>query len=289
MKSLFKIITLSTAILGAGLLINDQADASSITKSDIKAQVNDTLLPPNEVRTVWVDKKHLFVPIRPLAEEAGYGLDWYNEGEQSVVTFTYEKNKVVVKTGDSTAMVNGKPVQMENAPFKINGTTYVPLRFIGESLGHLIQWDGKNGIAILSTDGKFHAPAWYRPPAAVELGNKIVNTAKKYLGVPYVYGGSTPSGFDCSGFINYVFNQYDIDLPRTAADMYKVGKPVKKGELQPGDLVFFKAGSKVSHAGIYIGNNQYIDAASGSRMKVSYTDLNSSWSKKYYVGAKRVL
>jgi peptidoglycan DL-endopeptidase LytE len=288
MKSIFKIITLSTAILGAGLLINDQAEASTITKSDIKTQVNDTLLPPNEVRTVWVDKEHLFVPIRPLAEEAGYGLDWYNEGEQSVVTFTYENNKVVVKTGDSTAMVNGTPVQMENAPFKVNGTTYVPLRFIGESLGHLIQWDKENGIAILATDGKFHSPAWYRPPTSSELASQIIGTAKQYLGVPYVYGGSTPSGFDCSGFLMYVFAQYGIDLPRSAAGMYTVGTPVK-GELLPGDLVFFKDGPKVSHVGMYIGNNQYIDAASGSRMRVTYTDMNSSWSKKHYVGAKRVL
>jgi len=289
LKSLIKVIALSTAILGAGLLINDQAQAQTqdIMDSNIKTQVNDKLLPPNEVRSVWVDRESLFVPIRPLAEEAGYTLDWYNEGGQSVVTFTYESNKVVVRTGDATAMVNGVPVQMSKAPFKINGYTYVPLRFIGESLGHLIQWDSQNGIAILSTDGVFHAPAWYRPDEGTELANKIIQTAKQYLGVRYVYGGSTPSGFDCSGFLQYVFNKYGINLPRTAAEMYTAGTRVT-GNLQPGDLVFFKEGSKVSHVGMYIGEGQYIDAASGSRMRVSLSDLNGSWSQRYYVGAKRV-
>src|SRR5262249_35296103 len=105
----------------------------------------------------------------------------------------------------------------------------------------------------------------------------------------YVYGGSSPStGFDCSGFVGYIYKQlFDMDLPRSAADMYTAG--VKVSKLEPGDLVFFKEGSRVSHVGIYIGDGTYIDAASGSRMKVSYSSLSSSWSSKYYVGAKRVL
>lgn len=288
MKSIFKIITLSTAILGAGLLINGQAEASSITKSDVITQVNDTVIPASEVQSVWVDKESLFVPIRPLSEKAGYGLDWYNEGGESVVTFTHGDNIVTVKTNDHTATVNGKPVKMDKAPFKVEGYTYVPLRFIGESLGHLIQWDQSNGLAILATDGKFHAPAYYRY-AAAELSNQIIETAKLYLGVPYVYGGTTPSGFDCSGFLQYVFNQYGIDLPRTAADMYASAGTHVKGNLERGDLVFFKQGSKVSHVGMYIGNNQYIDASSGSRMRVTFSDLGSSWSMNYYIGAKRVL
>lgn len=290
MKTFFKIITLSGALFGAGLLLgNDtQASTSNIFPTEVKAQVNDSLVPFQDAQPVMVDNEVLFVPIRPLAQEAGYDLEWELNDDQAIVTFTYEGKSVTVKTGDNTAMIDGTPVHLEIAPFKSDGYTYVPFRFIAEAFGHIVQWDDENLIAILGEDGQYHAPAWYRPAPASELSSQIIETAKKYLGVKYVYGGSSPSsGFDCSGFIQYVFKQYGIDLPRTAAGMYQAGTHTDHPE--PGDLVFFKEGKKVSHVGIYVGKNQYIDAASGKRMKVTYSSLSSSWSKKYYIGAKKVL
>ena len=111
-----------------------------------------------------------------------------------------------------------------------------------------------------------------------------------YIGVPYVFGGTTPKGFDCSGFIRYVLGKVGIDLPRTSSDQYKTGKSVSKADLQPGDLVFFektynKAG--VTHSGIYIGNNNFISATSSKGIKID--SLSSTyWGPKYY-GAKRVI
>ena len=116
----------------------------------------------------------------------------------------------------------------------------------------------------------------------------IIATAKQYIGVPYVWGGSSPSGFDCSGFVQYVFGKHGITLPRTSREQSNVGTWVSKSNLQPGDLVFYNtSGSGVSHLGIYIGNGQFIHASTSKGVMISEMS-NSYWSARYY-GARRVL
>jgi peptidoglycan DL-endopeptidase CwlO len=88
--------------------------------------------------------------------------------------------------------------------------------------------------------------------------NSVIATAKQYLGVPYVWGGSTPSGFDCSGFVSYVYRSVGISLPRTSRAQQNVGTRISLSQVQPGDLVF--RGSPAYHVGIYIGGGQYIHA-----------------------------
>lgn len=88
--------------------------------------------------------------------------------------------------------------------------------------------------------------------------NAVIANAKQYLGVPYVWGGSTPSGFDCSGFVSYVYRSVGISLPRTSSAQQNVGTRISLNQLQPGDLVF--RGSPAYHVGIYIGGGQYIHA-----------------------------
>ncbi|SHI52177.1 Cell wall-associated hydrolase, NlpC family [Desulfosporosinus lacus DSM 15449] len=120
-----------------------------------------------------------------------------------------------------------------------------------------------------------------------EKTNQIISTAKSFLGVPYKWGGTTPSGFDCSGFTRYVFASQNISLPRVSIDQYAVGTPVAFNNLIPGDLVFFNlvSGKQVSHVGIYIGDNQFISATSSKGIAIySFTPY---WANAY-VGAKRI-
>lgn len=122
-----------------------------------------------------------------------------------------------------------------------------------------------------------------------DFGNLVVTTAQKYLGVPYVWGGKSPSGFDCSGFVYYVFNQAGYPLSRSMTYQYKAGTPVSKDELQPGDIVFFQNTytTGMSHVGIYTGNGMFIHAPSTGKT-VSYADLNSSYYVNHWYGAVRI-
>lgn len=122
-----------------------------------------------------------------------------------------------------------------------------------------------------------------------EKVNAIISTAKKYMDVPYLWGGTSPAtGFDCSGYVQYVFAKNGISLPRVSRDQYTVGTPVAFNNLQPGDLVFFSMAKNgyVDHDGIYIGNGQFINSSSSKGVTVY--NLGPYW-KSVYVGAKRVL
>lgn len=116
----------------------------------------------------------------------------------------------------------------------------------------------------------------------------VIRTAKSLIGVPYVWGGTTPAGFDCSGFSQYVLAKNGISVPRTAAEQYKSGISVSRSSLRVGDLVFFttyKPGP--SHLGFYIGDGKFIHASSSKGVTIS--SLGSSYYSSRYIGARRVI
>ena len=125
--------------------------------------------------------------------------------------------------------------------------------------------------------------------AAKATGAQILAEAQKYLGTPYVYGGASPSGFDCSGFVYYVLKQLGYSPYRTPADQINMGTSVAKSDLKPGDIVFFANtyASGISHVGIYAGNGQFIHSPN-SQSTVSYSDLTTGYWSNHYYGARRM-
>ena len=172
--------------------------------------------------------------------------------------------------GNTIGYIRSDYMKLTQIPYENQDSTNTPLFFVGgKSTGvtpsaSALQQSGTSASAILAT-------------------------AKTYLGTPYLWGGSTPSGFDCSGFVQYVFAKHGISLPRTSSQQWSVGTSVSKSNLQPGDLVFFANTytSGVSHLGIYMGSGQFIHASSSKGVIISELS-NSYWSSHYY-GAKRIL
>lgn len=117
---------------------------------------------------------------------------------------------------------------------------------------------------------------------------ELLAQAKSYMGVPYVWGGTSPDGFDCSGYVQYVYGQVGIDLPRTADVQFNAGDKVDLGEEAPGDMVFFETYAPgASHVGIYLGDGEFIHASSSGCVRIS--SLEEDYFKARYLGAKRVL
>ena len=123
------------------------------------------------------------------------------------------------------------------------------------------------------------------------LRNEIVETARRFIGLPYQWGGSSPDdGFDCSGLTMAVYRINGLNLPRMSTEQYRVGIPIKKGQLKSGDLVFFATsrGKRVSHVGIYTGDNKFIHAP-GKGRRICAASLSKKYFKTRYAGARTYL
>lgn len=131
---------------------------------------------------------------------------------------------------------------------------------------------------------------WYGDTKGSGTGQDIVNYAKNFLGVNYVYGGTSPSGFDCSGLVYYCYKHFGYTVNRTAAGLVYSGTPVSASALKPGDVLLFTSidGSYVGHTGIYIGGGQFIQAPhTGDVVKIS--SLSEAYYTEHYWGARRII
>ena len=128
-------------------------------------------------------------------------------------------------------------------------------------------------------------------PSTVSAGKSrrenLVNTAKSFIGTKYVRGGKSASGFDCSGFVVYVYGQYNIKLPATSERQYLAGKPVPLRDALAGDIVCFKIhGNKISHVGIYLGDSKFIHApVPGKSVKIESIDMEY-WKKRFFAAVR---
>jgi cell wall-associated NlpC family hydrolase len=292
LKSFAKRIVLSCALVCGSLAVAAAAPTYASAASIVKVQINDELVQFPDAQPFIDSSSNLQVPLRFLSEKLGYKVDWSMEGDTQVnVKLTSNQNSIMLSTGASQVIVNGAPKSLQGSAAFVEGRAFVPLRFISETFGSEIKWDASNQVAIIKADGKDHKSAYIAPPppppappiVIPSITDQIAQIANGYIGVPYVWGGTTPKGFDCSGFVQYVFASKGIDLPRTSSQMFSSGTAVK--ELKTGDLVFFANGS-ISHVGIYLGNGNFISATNHG-VKVE-TLWGGYWGGRY-VGAKRIV
>lgn len=121
-------------------------------------------------------------------------------------------------------------------------------------------------------------------PAESSRGQTVAALAKRHVGAPYRWGGSSPSGFDCSGLVRYVYAQVGVSLPHNAAQQFRLGTPVTRDSLEPGDLVFF---DRLRHNGIYVGDGRFIHARQTGR-GVNIARLDDGWYASHWAGARRL-
>ena len=116
----------------------------------------------------------------------------------------------------------------------------------------------------------------------------VIATAKKYIGTPYQFGGTTPKAFDCSGYLQYVFQENGMTLPRTADEQFKLGKSAKTAELEEGDLVFFETYEPgASHCGIYLGGGKFIHASTSKGVRID--ELAGDYWNTHFYGGKHIV
>ena len=131
-------------------------------------------------------------------------------------------------------------------------------------------------------DPRDYATPVVEPPAP-DRGATVARIAIGYLGVPYVWSGSSPSGFDCSGLVAYVYSRVGISIPHNAAQQFRYGMPVPRSQLAAGDLVFF---DRLRHEGIYLGDGRFVHATSPGGVKIAR--LDEEWFRQRWVGARRL-
>ena len=178
-----------------------------------------------------------------------------------------------------------------------NGATVTILS--SENGWYKATYNGKTGYIsadyVTVTSGQASDSAVSKPSNSVSYNGTsakrkaVIEYAAQFLGTPYVYGGSTPSGFDCSGFTSYVFKNTVGSIPRVAQSQFDATTRVSREELLPGDLVFFgSSASSISHVGIYVGDDQFIHSPHTGDV-VKYDSLNSSYYSSRFQGGGRVI
>ncbi|MCQ6279270.1 LysM peptidoglycan-binding domain-containing protein [Bacillus sp. EB600] len=187
-------------------------------------------------------------------------------------------------TENKTAPVASQPTENKTAPVASQPTENQTAPVASQPEGN--QAASPASQPAVQPEAPTASPAAEKP-AAIAASNvqAIIAEAKKYMGTPYRWGGNTPSGFDCSGFVKYVFDKFGVSLPRTTSEQWGATTPVNSPSI--GDLVFFETYQPgPSHVGIYLGNNQFI-SATDSGVKIS--NMASSYWGPRYLGARKTL
>ncbi|GKU82767.1 C40 family peptidase [Niallia sp. NCCP-28] len=251
-----QLLTIATA---TGILFTAFQSNASAHEKNYKVKSGDSLWKISQTNNLTVDK---------LKEYNGLTTDTIKVGQN--LSLLPVHTHYTVQSGDSLSKIA-----------KAKNTTVAKLKEINGLKSDLIKVGQSLMIPSTKTSSSTGSSTSSTSSNTAKV-NAVVAEAKKYIGVPYAWGGSTPSGFDCSGYVNYVFNKVGISIPRTVATIWNATKTVSAPKV--GDFVFYETGTGPSHLGIYIGNNEFIHA--GSSTGVTITSMSNSYWSSRYLGAK---
>ena len=232
--------------------------------------------------------------------------EWYYinySGAKGYVSAEYLKDELTKENFSATGTVVGDDVYLRTGPSTDNSpiTTYstgATMSVIGINEGwYKVRVDGYTGymrsdyMEITGGYNTSRSSGSKTQVAASKTGNELVDFALQYLGYSYKYGGKSPStGFDCSGFVSYVFSNFGVNLTRSSSCQYKNdGVSISKDELAPGDLVFFSNSSTsgVGHVGIYMGDSEFVHSST-TNVGVVVSRIDSTYYTRHWIGAKRI-
>ncbi len=158
--------------------------------------------------------------------------------------------------------------------------------YVPRVLGYFQEYGGGSATTAAAGDLAALNFTGARPLAPQGTGGKVATSGLQFLGTPYVWGGTTPAGFDCSGLAQYLYTNAGVPIPRTSEEQFKAGTPVATNQLRPGDLVFFRKNGDVHHVGIYLGSGRFLQAPhTGDVVKIS--SLTDPAYASEYCGARR--
>jgi peptidoglycan DL-endopeptidase LytE len=264
---------LMTAAMATGLILTAFGASASADGNTYTVQSGDTLWKISQTNHVTVDQLKTW---NQLTSDTIY----VNQN-LLIVTLTASAPTPAVTTA-ATVSYTVKAGDTLYAIAKSYGTTVTDIKSRNGLTADLIQIGQQ--LKISTTLATTTAPVVTVP--SVSKAQAVIDEAKKYIGVPYLWGGSTPAGFDCSGLVNYVFNKVGVSVPRTVVTLWAAEKPVSAPN--PGDLVFFDINQTgtATHVGIYTGDNKFIHAGSSG---VTISDMTLTYWKIRYMGAKTAL
>lgn len=209
----------------------------------------------------------------------------YTHQIAAVLLFTFFSTLFIPVAPAQAAQVTSPTTSTQNSSGGSSGFINILLALL---LGKFLGTSNSSNTSTDTISSVLGAAAGSKTTGAASTkGADIVNNAQKYMGVPYVWGGATPAGWDCSGFTQYVMKESGITIPRTAAEQFGKGVAVNKNDLQVGDMVFFttyKPGA--SHVGFYLGDNKFIHASSAAK-EVTINSLTETYYAEHYIGARR--
>lgn len=267
---------LGTSVQGAYQYGDAGNEILSIQKKLIAAGYKARETSEYDANTKWAVR--LFQKDNGLTVDGILGAETYKKlmGKPlPMVTKTVSKKKAISEK-DAVVLARANSSRQEESPA------------ITSTLKHKLSKTSAPGGLTFKKKGKSYKGLDIGHQPVSSNVKEVLTYANTFTGVPYKFGGTTPAGFDCSGYIRYVFQKIGFDMPRQADEQYTVGKKVEKSNLQPGDLVFFETYEPgISHSGIYIGDGQFISATSSSGVAVA--DIDDSYWGPRYRGAKRVL